>query len=439
MQPLSGDEQRVVDLIDQDFARDLEIAAVRIPSASFQEREVAQVFADHMEQIGLEVKRLEVRHPFRQGVATSQPVGVLRGTSAGPSLMLNAHMDHMPVLGKWADDPFSGEYRDGWILGRGAQDDKGGVVSAITAAKALKESGVRFSGEIWVCPVAGHKSGCLGTKSLIEEGWTPDYCINAENTAGGIAPIAVGFVMCEVVVRGRPAHFASSAEAKGRHSNAIDQIARIAVSLGDSLAYVGPRSWLTFEPHAGLPGYPAISLDKIQSSRHFPMVLEPDLEYFTARLSFQIRSVPGQTLQSIQKDLVAHLQDVRTDYPALDVVAVNIPGEDPNYRGWDIPPFETPSDSPLLMALTGAYRSVLGSEPVVGAAPRLGAVGDGNVLAARGAEVVQYGPGDYRLFDSEPVVEERIALHEITDCARVFAVTCLRLLSEPEELRPKAA
>lgn len=428
MQALSSDEQRVIDLIDEDFARELEIAAVRVPSPSFEERAVAKVFADSMDAVGLAVERLEVRHPFRQGVASSQPVGALLGGGKGPTLMLNAHMDHMPVLGEWAEDPFSGEFRDGWILGRGAQDDKGGVVAAITAVKAIKDAAVAFPGEIWVCPVAGHKSGCLGTKLLIETGWVPDYCINAENTAGGIAPIAVGFVMCEVVVRGRPAHFASGSEAKARHSNAIDQITRIAVSLGDSLSYVGPHSWLTFDSHTGLPGYPAISLDKIESSRHFPMVVEPDLEYFTARLSFQIRTVPGQTLQTIRRDLEAHLRAVKAGYPRLEVVEINVPGKDPNYRGWDIPPFETLPDSPLLNALTGAYRSVLGSEPIVGAAPRLGAVGDGNVLAAHGAEVVQYGPGDYSLFDSEPVREERIALHEITDCAKVFAVTGLRLL-----------
>lgn len=72
------------------------------------------------------------------------------------------------------------------------------------------------------------------------------------------------------------------------------------------------------------------------------------------------------------------------------MVELNVPTSNPYYKGWDFPPFETPLTSPLVRALAGGHKDAVGIEPVVGRKPRLGAVGDGNVLAAAGVEVAQY-------------------------------------------------
>ncbi len=53
-----------------------------------------------------------------------------------------AHLDVVPVGEGWKHgDPFSATLEEGWIYGRGTQDDKGPLVSAYYAMKALKAAG----------------------------------------------------------------------------------------------------------------------------------------------------------------------------------------------------------------------------------------------------------------------------------------------------------
>lgn len=51
------------------------------------------------------------------------------------------HLDVVPEGGGWDFDPYAGEIVDGNILGRGTTDDKGPVMAAFYAMKALKECG----------------------------------------------------------------------------------------------------------------------------------------------------------------------------------------------------------------------------------------------------------------------------------------------------------
>lgn len=57
------------------------------------------------------------------------------------------HVDVVPAgdLALWVTGPFDPDERDGKIFGRGAKDDKGPILAALFAAKALMESGERFN------------------------------------------------------------------------------------------------------------------------------------------------------------------------------------------------------------------------------------------------------------------------------------------------------
>ncbi|MBU3852151.1 MAG: M20 family metallopeptidase [Candidatus Paralactobacillus gallistercoris] len=59
------------------------------------------------------------------------------------------HVDVVPVdRAGWHTDPFKAVVKDGWIYGRGAQDDKGPTIAAIFAVKALMDAGVKFDKKI---------------------------------------------------------------------------------------------------------------------------------------------------------------------------------------------------------------------------------------------------------------------------------------------------
>jgi acetylornithine deacetylase len=127
----------------------LELAAVRIPSPTFEEQKLADCLANYMSDIGLEVEMMEVTHPAKPGKKTRQPIGRLRGTGGGRHLMLNGHMDPGVEMSGWSVDPYGGKFEDGWIWGMGAHDDKGGVVAAICAVEAIIRSGVRLRATCW--------------------------------------------------------------------------------------------------------------------------------------------------------------------------------------------------------------------------------------------------------------------------------------------------
>ena len=59
--PKSGDIQKIMGLIEDQRVLDLDQAAVRIPSHSYQEHEVADFYANRMADIGFEVEMPECR------------------------------------------------------------------------------------------------------------------------------------------------------------------------------------------------------------------------------------------------------------------------------------------------------------------------------------------------------------------------------------------
>lgn len=74
-----------------------------------------------------------------------------------PALLLNSHMDVVPVFPEnWTHEPFGAEMdAQGRIFARGTQDMKCVGMQYLAAIRALKGSGVRFKRTIHISFVAG--------------------------------------------------------------------------------------------------------------------------------------------------------------------------------------------------------------------------------------------------------------------------------------------
>jgi putative selenium metabolism hydrolase len=135
-------------------------------------------------------------------------------------LAIDAHMDTVDVGNpeNWEFDPFSGEIKDGYVLGRGSVDQEGGAASFVTAARILKELG--FERDLTVYFVGSvMEEDCDGLcwKYIIEEDKIkPDIVICTEPTNCNIHRGQRGRMEIEVAFRGVSAH--GSAPERGKNA-----------------------------------------------------------------------------------------------------------------------------------------------------------------------------------------------------------------------------
>lgn len=90
------------------------------------------------------------------------------------------HLDVVPEGEGWAFDPYAGEVRDGWVLGRGTTDDKGPVLAAFYAMRALEMTGFEPKKRIRLILGLDEETGWDGMRYYLEHeehptvGFTPD-------------------------------------------------------------------------------------------------------------------------------------------------------------------------------------------------------------------------------------------------------------------------
>jgi acetylornithine deacetylase/succinyl-diaminopimelate desuccinylase-like protein len=123
---------------------------VRIPSIAFPGFDTAAVqrsaeaVAALVEGLGL-FESIEIRRAAIPGSDEMGQPAVLATRAARngrPTILLYAHHDVQPVgdEGLWESAPFEPTVRDGRLYGRGAADDKAGVMAHVAALRALSEA-----------------------------------------------------------------------------------------------------------------------------------------------------------------------------------------------------------------------------------------------------------------------------------------------------------
>lgn len=93
----------------------------------------------------------------------------LPGPADAPVMGLIVHGDVQPVSeNEWSTPPFTATVKDGWVFGRGTADDKGPLVQALLAMKALQLSGVNRTHTIRLLVGSDEESGNLDVKTYLE-------------------------------------------------------------------------------------------------------------------------------------------------------------------------------------------------------------------------------------------------------------------------------
>ncbi|GAB2838747.1 dipeptidase [Microbacterium insulae] len=125
-------------------------ALVRIPSIAFPGfdgepvQRSAEAVAELVRDTGL-FETVEIRRAVIPGTDEQGKPAVLATRAARngrPTILLYAHHDVQPVGDEslWQSPPFEPTLRDGRLYGRGAADDKAGIMAHIAALRAMKEA-----------------------------------------------------------------------------------------------------------------------------------------------------------------------------------------------------------------------------------------------------------------------------------------------------------
>lgn len=397
---------------------DLLVDLVNIPSPTGKEIGVAHYLVERMGQSGMitDLPLVEEGRP--------NAVGHLRGRGDGLNLLFTGHMDtsYSGDEEHLAGDGFKPKaiVRDGWVWGLGANNMKSGLASALIAIEALVKADIRLDGDISFGAVVGeiektaieefqgieYSGYGIGTRHLVTHGVTADFALLAEPTGMRIAVANMGCIWLRITVGGTVAHSALA--------NRPDVVNAIAVmhDLQNDVAEWARNYEAT---HVYMGERPNVTIAAIRGGAPWRLSRNP----YSCSLYLDIRTVPGQTVDAVKRDLRRVLRAFAartgTPEPALHVYVSD-------------PPTALDESLPVVQALGDAQREVTGERPA-SILRRPGA--DGVHLTAYGVRCVAFGPGGRMHPDargsSMHAFGEHVLLDDCVAAAKIYLAAALDL------------
>jgi acetylornithine deacetylase/succinyl-diaminopimelate desuccinylase len=378
----------------EELLRDL----VRAPShrgVPRQEEAVVGILARYLRARGLTPEVVEVV-PGRPNLLCS-----VEGSSPGRHLVLCGHTDTVPLNEGEPGVAFSGEVREGALLGRGACDMKGAVAAMAVSIVGLAETNALASGKVTLAAVIDEEMESLGAEHLVKSGFRADGAIVGEPTGNRLALGHKGLEWMTIELRGRAAHGGTP------HAglNAIEAAARFVTLVGERLA---PELLSRAHP---LLGPPTINFGTVAGGD------QPSTVAARCVLTVDRRSVPGESYGAIVAELRRLLETVEAGMPGLRTSIARMPG---GMATLEHLPTVLDAAHPLAVATSAACRAVRGRDEAAVAFP---AWTDAALLAEFGGiPSLVLGPGDLSLAHSPG---ERVPLAEVEEAARIYAATAL--------------
>ncbi len=298
------------------------------------EAEIATYCGSWLAVQGFEVHRLESR------AGRPSIVGVARGSGGGRSLMLNGHYDTVTLAG-YDGDPLNPHIENGRLSGRGSFDMKSGVASMMVAAARAKRENLR--GDVLVACVADEEHSSHGTEEVLAA-FIVDAGIVTEPSHLELTLAHKGFVWFDIVVQGWAAH-------GSRPELGIDAIAKAGHFL------VAVERWgqrlETGRPHH-LLGTGTVHASTIRGGE------EASSYPAECHVTIERRTVPGETGDSVERELVESLEHLASAVPDFSWRI---------RRGLERYPFEADPDAPIVRVVREQATKVLGRPPAVRGEP----------------------------------------------------------------------
>jgi acetylornithine deacetylase len=387
---------------------------ISIPSVTGDEGAIQSFLADYLKKIGLEVDMWETdwaalkKHPGYIPVERGYEgrpniVAAWKGSGGGKSLLLNGHVDVIPV-GKgegWSDDPWSAKIKNGRIYGRGSCDMKSGVASHILAVELLKAADLRLKGDVLIDVVVDEEVSGHGTLDTVIRGYQADAGISGETSELAVQPACIGRIWFEIEIQGKPAGIqrryqgVSGIELGYRITKAVEALEAERVATVKHPLYPKPIDALPCMIgafHAG--NFPS----------SFPA---------TCLLKGSMATVPGEDHEGVKASLVKHIAKVAADDPWMKDNPPQV-----RFVGYDAQASEIAREHPIVQTVSRNYEEVTGKQPEISG--RQGAA-DTRFLNLYGhTPTVIFGPGSTAVMHSD---DEYVSIDDYMTSIKVMALS----------------
>ena len=333
---------------------------VREPSLLGEEAGAQQVVRRAFDDLGVAVHEFPIdearlkEHPgFSPSIVSYEGRNNVVGTHtpkgpvSGRSLILNGHIDVVPVGAQalWTRPPFSAHIEGDRLYGRGAADMKAGIVAFTMAFKALRQLGFEPAAKVHLQSVVEEECTGNGALACLVEGYRADAAVITE-PIGGMLTCQMGVMWLAIEVLGKPVHASVAHTGVG----AIDFSFHLFAALKEL-----ERQWNEPKSRHGYylkHEHPVnFNLGKINGGEWASSV--PTHCRSDIRLGFYPDKTPAQVRQEVERVLA----DAYAAHPARESLSYRV-----IYEGFQAEGCIVDENEPVLKALAGSYRDVVGKE-----------------------------------------------------------------------------
>ena len=337
---------------------DLSSALIARASVTPDDKGCQQLLAERLEKTGFVIEKL------RFGDVDN--LWARRGTSA-PLFAFAGHTDVVPTgpLADWNSDPFEPTIKGGYLYGRGGADMKGSIAAMLTACERFVAEHDNHTGSIAFLITSDEEGPSVnGTVKVVEQLEARDEKINwclvgepssQEQTGDTIKNGRRGSLCGVLTIKGQQGHVAYP-------QLADNPIHRAAPALSELTGIEWDQGNAFFPPTT-------FQISNIKAGTGAENVIPGSIE-----LSFNLRFSTESTADSLKSRVTAILDSHQLDYD----IQWRLSGQ----------PFLTPAGE-LVDAARKAIQSHVGITTVLSTS---GGTSDGRFIAPTGAQVVELGP-----------------------------------------------
>jgi len=367
---------------------------VRIRSMSGQEELVMKELRNQFEEAGI------------KDINTDGLGNLIARIGDGKKVLaFDGHMDTVDAgqFKNWDFDPFSGEIDEGYLLGRGSVDQKGGVASLVTAAKILLEIGIPDDLSIYfIATVMEEDCDGLCWKYIIEEDQIkPDAVVITEPTNLTISRGQRGRMEIRIEFQGISSH--GSAPERGK--NAIYMASEATLKIRDLNPLLKQHEFL---------GKGSIAVTEVRSeSPALCAVADYASVYIDRRL----------TMGESKESAIAELKELVND----PMSTISIPYYEGNsYTGIVYgmekyyPTWIMPEDHAVIQTGVKVYTLLFNREPEVG--KWLFSTNAVSIKGIHNIPVIGFGPGNESMAHAP---NEKVAIDDLVKASAFYAAYAL--------------